>query len=55
MEKYYEAFVAYIGNAYTSSWHWINGLDRQSWLVLLVITTAFGLLCMRGFGSRNSY
>ena len=55
MARYYDAFISYIHESYNTSWVWLNGLDRQSWLVLLVITTAFGLLCMRGFGSRSSY
>jgi hypothetical protein len=30
-------------------------LDRQHWVVLSVLVLALGLVCMRGFGSRNSY
>lgn len=53
--RYYDSIVASVGEAYSSSWDWLNGLDRQSWLYLLGITTVIGLLCMRGFGSRSSY
>lgn len=53
--KYYDSFVTYLSESYASGWQWLNNCDRQTWLILLVITTAFGLLCMRGFGSRSSY
>ena len=55
MMKYYDLAVEYLSESYNTSWQWVNGLDRQSWLYLLALTTVFGLLCMRGFGSRNNY
>jgi hypothetical protein len=40
---------------YRAGIHWINGLDRQEWLVVLVVAMVLGFLCMRGFGSRSNY
>jgi hypothetical protein len=34
---------------------WFNSLDRQEWLIVLTVGMLFGLLCMRGFGSRENY
>ena len=43
-------------------WHYIDQvtsyaghLDRQHWLIVSVVVLAGGMLCMRGFGSRNNY
>jgi hypothetical protein len=34
---------------------WFNKLDRQEWLIVLVVAMLFGFLCMRGYGSRSNY
>jgi hypothetical protein len=34
---------------------WFNRLDRQEWVVVLVVGMVFGFLCMRGYGSRSNY
>jgi hypothetical protein len=34
---------------------WFLQLDRQEWLIVLVVATAAGWCCMRGFGSRTNY
>jgi hypothetical protein len=34
---------------------WFMTLNSQEWLYVLIGTVAFGLFCMRGFGSRNNY
>jgi hypothetical protein len=43
-------------------WHYVDvitrnaaQLDRQHWVILSVVVLVVGLICMRGFGSRNSY
>ncbi len=38
-----------------ATWLWFNALNYQEWFVVLGITAAAGLLCMRGFGSRSNY
>ncbi len=40
---------------YRAAIHWIEGLNRQEWIVVLVVGAAFGFLCMRGFGSRKYF
>ena len=32
-----------------------GGLERQHWVLISVVVLGLGMLCMRGFGSRNSY
>ena len=43
-------------------WHYVDvithsaaQLDRQHWVVISVIVLVVGMICMRGFGSRNNY
>ena len=31
----------------------IGQLDRNQWAVVMVVTVGFGILCMRGYGSRR--
>lgn len=38
-----------------STMSWVLSLNHQEWLIVLMAVTAFGFLCMRGFGSRNHY
>ncbi|MDX1946438.1 MAG: hypothetical protein SFU86_13645 [Pirellulaceae bacterium] len=30
-------------------------LERTHWIILSVVVLGLGLVCMRGFGSRNQY
>jgi hypothetical protein len=30
-------------------------LDRQQWVILSILVLVLGMVCMRGFGSRNNY
>jgi hypothetical protein len=34
---------------------WVNQLDRQEWLFVLIGVVIVGLVCLRGFGSRSQY
>ena len=36
-------------------WQFINGLDAQEWLFVLLGVVVIGLICLRGFGSRTNY
>ncbi len=47
--------MIYVSRSYHLVMDWFSGLDRQEWLVVLVLVTLLGALCMRGFGSRSSY
>jgi hypothetical protein len=42
--RYLDQLTRYAGN-----------LDRQHWVLLSVAVLVMGLVCMRGFGSRNNY
>lgn len=42
-----------LSDGYRSGWDWLSQLDRQQWMVLLVVAMAGGFLCMRGHGGRN--
>jgi len=44
-----------ISDFYKDAIHWINCLNRQEWLYLLLAAMLAGFFCMRGFGSRNNY
>ncbi|HEX5102481.1 MAG TPA: hypothetical protein VFV87_01635 [Pirellulaceae bacterium] len=43
-------------------WNYVNlvtrsasQLDRTHWVVISILVLVIGLICMRGFGSRNYY
>ena len=42
-------------NVYNSVMRWAVSLNRQEWLIALVVAMVLGFLCMRGFGSRSQY
>jgi hypothetical protein len=35
--------------------HWINNIDSQDWLLVLVAAVVLGFFMLRGFGSRSNY
>jgi hypothetical protein len=37
----------------TQTSEWFNGLNREEWLVLLVVVCAFGFMSLLGFQSRR--
>jgi hypothetical protein len=55
MSNLYDKLCKSVGGGFDSGWQWVSGLDRQEWLMLLLVTAILGFMCMRGFGSRNSY
>jgi hypothetical protein len=42
-------------NLYNEAWSWMNHLDRQEWLLILIGAVAVGFWSLRGFGSRSNY
>jgi len=34
---------------------YLNGCDREQWIMFFVGTLVVGYFCMRGFGSRKNY
>ena len=55
MNYYFDLIGQWIGEYQASTWDWFQGLDRQGWVMVLMGVTIFGVMCMRGFGSRSSY
>jgi hypothetical protein len=45
----------YISQAWNEAVHFVYGLDRQAWLVVLCGVVIIGAFCLRGFGSRSNY
>ena len=45
----------FVGRAWSEAQSWVNGLDRQAWLLILCVVVVIGALCLRGFGSRSNY
>jgi hypothetical protein len=33
----------------------VGHLHREHWIAISVVVLVLGLICMRGFGSRNNY
>lgn len=52
---YYKATLVWLTSLVRGGWEWLNGLDRDEWMILLMVTAGLGILCMRGFGSRTNY
>ncbi len=44
-----------IHNAYQYVMNWLNSLDRQEWLLVLIGAVIVGFCCLRGMGSRKGY
>ena len=40
---------------YTRAMHWVDNIDRQDWLLVLVAAVVVGFFLLRGFGSRSNY
>ena len=34
---------------------WVNNIDSQDWLIVLVVAVVLGFFMLRGFGSRSNY
>ena len=55
MTHYFDQIAQWFAVYQASTWSWFRELDRQEWVMLLMGVTLFGVMCMRGFGSRNNY
>ena len=49
------AIGEWVQTTMSGTWQWFNELNYQEWFIVLGITAAAGLLCMRGYGSRSNY
>jgi hypothetical protein len=45
----------YVAEAWNEGLHFIYGMDRQAWFVVLCGVVIIGTFCLRGFGSRSNY
>jgi hypothetical protein len=41
------------GEAPTQTWDWFNSLNREEWLVVLVVVCAAGFVSLLGFQARR--
>jgi hypothetical protein len=37
----------------SATWHWFMNLNREEWMVTLVVACAFGFVSLLGFQSRR--
>jgi hypothetical protein len=37
----------------SQTWKWLNGLNREEWMVMLVVICACGFVCLLGFQSKR--
>lgn len=45
----------YISSCHQAIMNAINRMDMQQWAALAALVVVIGLICMRGYGSRNKY
>lgn len=55
MANLYSTIFEWYDGIMGGTWDWFDGLTREEWILVLGVAAACGFLCMRGFGSRNSY
>jgi hypothetical protein len=44
-----------MSDIYNHAMRWVNSIDSQDWLMVLVAAVVLGFLMLRGFGSRSNY
>jgi len=44
-----------MGHYYRVVMRYVEHLDTQEWLLVLLVAAGIGAFCMRGFGSRSKY
>ncbi|HZZ28033.1 MAG TPA: hypothetical protein VFE46_08530 [Pirellulales bacterium] len=44
-----------MNDIFNHAFQWMNRLDRQDWMLVLIAAVILGFLCLRGFGSRTNY
>jgi hypothetical protein len=48
-------FASWVNDLMSQLMRFVNGLDRNDYLLLAGITIAIGFFCLKGFGSRSDY
>jgi hypothetical protein len=44
-----------MGDFYRYVMRWFDSLDKQEWLLVLIVAVVIGFLALQGFGSRSKY
>ena len=44
-----------MNDIYTHALKWINSLDKQDWMLILIAAVVIGFFCLQGMGSRKNY
>lgn len=44
-----------MGDFYKYAMRWFDSLDKQEWLLVLIVAVVVGFLALQGFGSRSKY
>jgi hypothetical protein len=53
MGRFLETLRYGAADAPGAAWQWFNGLNREEWLVVLMITCACGFASLLGFRARR--
>jgi hypothetical protein len=53
MGNYFGSAGQWVGSVMHETWVWLNRLNQQEWIALLIVVAALGFTCMRGFSSRG--
>ncbi len=55
MGNFVERISDFSSSLVGNTWNWFMLLDREEWILVLILITACGMLCLFGFGSRSKY
>jgi hypothetical protein len=44
-----------MSDIFNHAMRWVNSIDSQDWLIVLVVAVVLGFFMLRGFGSRSNY
>jgi hypothetical protein len=53
MNSFFESIWSRTAEVPGQTWQWFNGLNREEWLVVLVVVCASGFMSLLGFQSRR--
>jgi hypothetical protein len=53
MGSFFENIRYHASDASSQTWRWFNSLNREEWMVMLVVICACGFVSLLGFQSRR--
>jgi hypothetical protein len=53
MGSFFQDIWYHAGELPSETWQWFNKLNREEWMVALIVVCACGFVCMLGFNSRR--